>query len=394
MKKIIWLISFLALIINSNGQKRTTRDSYTISGHLSGWNNQYIYFTCHGIAKSRTWDSTLVKNNTFQFKGKLKEPSNGFITTLKFDRLQNLKDRNVTQRLFISPSDMAIHLVSNNFQSAKLIGSEYQDEYDHLEKSKENLYKKLDSLSNLYDNLNNKYTAAIKTGSASFTLKILESPLDSINEMSEILKTKWTHIDKGFFNQHPDSYITGYLLSDYYNHFNLSELRHYYNAMQTKNKRWEFGIKLKEVITKLAKGSPGAMAPNFSAIDFNGDTLSLLKYRGSYILLDFWASWCKPCRAGNPELINLYKKYKSEGIEFIGLADDKGSEDKWKSAILKDNINTWKQIIDDKIGDNYSVYSIPLQILIDKDGKIIGRFGEGGEPNENLVKKMEEVFGR
>lgn len=109
-------------------------------------------------------------------------------------------------------------------------------------------------------------------------------------------------------------------------------------------------------------------------------------------MLDFWASWCKPCRAGNPELIRLYKKYNEKGIEFIGIAGDNGSEDKWKLAIDKDGINIWRHILDKKIGDQYAVHSIPLQILIDPNGIIIGRFGEGGEPNESLSKLIEKIF--
>jgi thiol-disulfide isomerase/thioredoxin len=125
-----------------------------------------------------------------------------------------------------------------------------------------------------------------------------------------------------------------------------------------------------------------------------GDSLSLLQFRGRYVLLDFWASWCKPCRAGNPELITLYNKYKEKGIEFVGIADDNGTEDKWKSAVAKDNVKIWRHVLDKKVGDAYAVHSIPLQILIDPNGIIIGRFGEAGEPHENLSKSLERIFGQ
>lgn len=394
MKKIIFTISFLSLVFHSIGQTKLIPNNYTILGHITSWENRYIYFSFKGIGKDRIWDSAIVKNNSFKFKGKLIEPSNGFITTLKFGRVQNLNDSNITKRLFISSSNMTIKLSPNNFQKAKLFGSKFQGDYYKLEKSKERLYNQITPLSNFYDSLNDKYITVMKSNNDSFTLKKLERKLDSLREKLDIFGTKLAKIDKAFFKQNPNSYVTSYLLKDYYNNLNLKELTTYYNAMWPSNKILEYGIKLKETINKLTKGSPGGMASNFSAIDSNGDAISLSQFKGNYILLDFWASWCKPCRAGNLELIKLYNKYKNKGIEFIGIADDNGSEDKWKSAILKDDISIWRHILDKKIGDNYSVHSIPLQILIDKNGKIIGRFGAGGEPNENLSKKMEEVFGQ
>ena len=162
--------------------------------------------------------------------------------------------------------------------------------------------------------------------------------------------------------------------------------------MSSKSQNSEYGKKLKTTILSLTKGSPGSFALDFTAKDLNGDTLTLSSYKGKYILLDFWASWCRPCRAGNPELIKLYEKYKSNGIEFIGLADDVGKEEKWKQAVLKDGISIWKQIIDKEVGKQYSIHTIPTQILINQQGIIINRFGDLGEPNENLSIVLNKLF--
>jgi thiol-disulfide isomerase/thioredoxin len=394
MKKLIIIISILCAAMHSIGSTKYTPGDFTISGHISNWNNRYIYFSCKGIGNDRIWDTALVKNNSFKFKGNLKEPLNGFITILKNGRMNNLLDSNITKRLFICPADMTINLVPNNFQNAKLEGSKYQDEYYKLERSKSDLYKKSAPISDLFDSLNKQYIPLSKSPNDSVVFENLKQRLDSLKEKLDSLGDECIKIDRAFFNKNPDSYVTSYMLNYYYTRFDIKDLITYYNAMSATNKQWEYGIELKEAIQKLSKSSPGAKAAKFSTVDINGDTISLSKFKGQYLLLDFWASWCAPCRAENPELIRLYNKYKNKGIEFIGVADDYGTEDKWKAAILKDKTAIWRQVLDDNMGVRYSVHTIPLQILIDKDGNIIGRFGDGGEPIENLAKRMGEVFGK
>jgi thiol-disulfide isomerase/thioredoxin len=120
------------------------------------------------------------------------------------------------------------------------------------------------------------------------------------------------------------------------------------------------------------------------------------------VLLDFWASWCVPCRKGNPHLKELYSKYKDKGIEFIGISDDDQSEDKWKEAIVKDGIGVWKHVLrglkqknnvfdrSTDISDKFGIHTLPTKILIDPEGKIIGRYSEEEGPLDEMLKK---VFG-
>lgn len=142
------------------------------------------------------------------------------------------------------------------------------------------------------------------------------------------------------------------------------------------------------------------MAFVFSKTDINEKPISLEDFKGQYILLDFWASWCGPCRAGNPHLISLYKKYHDKGVEFIGIASDDNNIPAWHKAIKKDRVGIWRHILSgnkrkgNDIGDKYAIHTLPTKILIDPTGKIIGRYGADGENDAAMDKKFEEIFGK
>jgi thiol-disulfide isomerase/thioredoxin len=124
-------------------------------------------------------------------------------------------------------------------------------------------------------------------------------------------------------------------------------------------------------------------------------------------LLDFWASWCVPCRKGNPHLLSLYSKYKDKGLEIIGVSDDDNNHEAWQKAVDKDGIGVWKHVLrgldmkkrlageenESDISQYYGIHSLPTKILIDPNGIIIGRYGGGGESDEAMDKKFAEIFG-
>ena len=117
----------------------------------------------------------------------------------------------------------------------------------------------------------------------------------------------------------------------------------------------------------------GQPAPDLSLPDGNGNTVQLSSLKGSVVLIDFWASWCGPCRMNNPHLVKLYGKYHDKGLEILGISLDNNSE-AWRAAIGQDGI-TWRQVIDSKGWDaasaaTYGVNSIPASFLVDRDGII------------------------
>jgi len=150
---------------------------------------------------------------------------------------------------------------------------------------------------------------------------------------------------------------------------------------------------IKEQITKLrGAAGVGAVAPNIEGPTPEGTTKSLEQLRGKYVLIDFWASWCGPCRRENPNVVRLYNKYKDKGFEILGVSLDK-SKDRWKAAIKKDNL-TWHHVSDlkgwrSKYAKLYGVRGIPYTVLVDKEGKIIGKRLRG----HTLEAKLKSIFG-
>ena len=139
------------------------------------------------------------------------------------------------------------------------------------------------------------------------------------------------------------------------------------------------------------KTAVGAMAPDFTMNDPEGKPIQLASLKGKIVLVDFWASWCGPCRQENPNVVKLYQQFHSKGFEILGVSLDKTKED-WLKAIKDDNL-AWIHVSDLQFWQNaaarlYGVNAIPQSFLLDKDGKIIGK----GLRGEQLVKKLTELF--
>lgn len=143
---------------------------------------------------------------------------------------------------------------------------------------------------------------------------------------------------------------------------------------------------------KMANVSTGQSAPEISLDTPDGEKLSLSDLKGKYVLVDFWASWCKPCRLENPNVVRAYNKYKDKGFEILGVSLDR-NRDRWLQAIAADGLS-WKHVSDlkyfqSKAAVDYGVSAIPFTVLVDKDGKIIAQNLRGA----SLEKKLEELLG-
>lgn len=151
-------------------------------------------------------------------------------------------------------------------------------------------------------------------------------------------------------------------------------------------------VELKSNIDNAKNFLIGAVAPDFEQNTPDDQSMKLSDLRGKVVLVDFWASWCGPCRRENPHVVKLYDKYKSKGFEVLGVSLDR-TKDKWEKAITKDKL-TWSHVSDlkgwkNKVAKQYSVTSVPHTILLDQEGRILARNLRGAD----LDAKLKELFG-
>ncbi len=184
-------------------------------------------------------------------------------------------------------------------------------------------------------------------------------------------------------------FINTTLLSDY----SLDDLKGYYNGLTDQVKASSAGKELKASLDRLGQVNVGGYAPDFTLTTPDGKKVSLSQFRGKVLLLDFWATWCGPCLREMPNVIALYKKYHSKGLEILGVSlDEEKSADKWRQMI-KDRGMNWNhgsslQGWDCPVAKMFNVTAIPRMYIIDKDGKIIAQDLRG----EALANKMAEIF--
>lgn len=170
-----------------------------------------------------------------------------------------------------------------------------------------------------------------------------------------------------------------------------------YDHLNETLKESKKGKQLKEELAHFRNSRIGNPAPDFTLKDINGCALSLHAYKNKkYLFIDFWASWCMPCRDDFPFLKALYKKYRLRDFEIIGISTDSNA-DHWKRAVQKDGVGIWRQastrLNTNSVISDYFISAIPVKILVDKDGMIIRRWRGGGEENQSdLEKTLEEML--
>ena len=201
-----------------------------------------------------------------------------------------------------------------------------------------------------------------------------------------------------FIRNNPDSYIAVMKLAEHYIWFDENETEDIYSRFPANLKGNSYGRIIAQRLKRSQDFRIGMPAKNFEKKDMNGKTVSLEELRGKYVLLDFWGSWCAPCRASHPHLKELYEKYKKQ-VVFINVAqenvkDQNEARKLWKTAVKEDGL-TWTQILNNEGRETcdmirlFNIYSFPTKVLIDPNGIVVARMVGGlvdaGEVLEKLV---------
>jgi len=336
---------------------------YHIHGHISDIEDGTKLYLQQVGPPAQSLDSTIVKNGTFEFKGKAPVSAQWSLLSLKGKFL-------AVADFYLEEGDIS---VSGKAYNCIVEGTRTNNEY--------RVYNH--NLSPLYDKQVRFYTDLAINYPKGIAYR------DSMNRGIKLVNRKVDEAEVNYIRTYPASPLSLRILSYKSGHVTGQRLDSIIALLDKSFQNLPEVLKLKQYAKQLISSAEGTLAPDFSLIASNGQKFSLSEKKGKYLLIDFWASWCAPCRAALPEIARLNEKYKNKNLEIIGVSLDRNTES-WKKALMEDK-PAWTQFCDSsgKIAKLYAVSGIPLTILISPDGKIISR----GLQKNDLADKLIQVIG-
>lgn len=371
MRKIL-IVSLIALFASCEEENQ----GYMISGTVeNAQEGQKVYVSELNDSNTQTipLDTAVVKNGKFELDLPEKEqPSISFLT---FEGARG----NI---LYIADNTpINFHVYPDSLYASKVTGG----------KDNEILYTYLDKIRASNKKMNDNRMAMRKAFSAqdSVQLATLQETQQQIADEDKVNKEE-------LVSNNPNSIVSVMVLQDMINtrQYTAKELRELYENLSEEVKQTSLAEMLDQKLKNLSRTDIGNPAPDFSAPTPEGKELALQDALGKVTLVDFWASWCKPCRAENPNIVEVYKKYHDKGFNIIQVSLDRpGQKEQWTQAIADDNLGDWNHVSNlmfwqDPIAADYGVRAIPAAFLLDENGNIIAKNLRG----EELEEKVSEVL--
>ena len=342
MKKVICPMAIL--LISCANQP----EGYVINGITSDFSDSTLVY----LSLDETdFDSAYVIDNKFSFEGKVEDGfSSMWIHT---------KDYREYKSIWVINKEMTFDASHSSFRMARVEGSRIQDQSNEYEAVTAPFKVKMDSIRDL-----------VKTSS-------LESAKDELRKQYEILTEQKHESEVNFIRRHPEYELSAFFLDYLKSYIEKETTKELYDGLVDNVRNSEWGKSISLHIEKSVKLEVGDKAVDFTLSTIDGKEVSLSDFKGKYVLLEFWATGCAPCRRENPNLRKAYEKFKSAGFEILGVSLDK-KRSHWQSTIAKDSIS-WTTVGDLKgmsgeVPITYSVNYIPKSYLFNEEGIVVAKF--------------------